>query len=94
MQSKTVEPEPQPTSITLVDEVDARITYANYAKVQVTSFEGVITFALIDPATALGGQGEIAETVSAPAVARIALPLAVLRPLVDAISAQLEKKGE
>ena len=92
MQSKTVEP--QPTNIMIVDEVDTRITYANYAKVQVTPFEGVITFALIDPATARGSQDEIAGTVSAPAVARIALPLAVLRPLVDAISAQLEKKEE
>ena len=92
MQSKTVEP--KPTNITVVDEVDTRIAYANYAKVQVTPFEGFITFALIDPATALGGQGEIAESVSAPAVARIALPLAVLQPLVDAISAQLEKKEE
>ncbi|MGC9319430.1 MAG: hypothetical protein ACP5KN_15460 [Armatimonadota bacterium] len=80
------------TRIEVVGELNQPITYANYAKVQLTPYEGMITFARIDPATAVGDVGEdTAATVDAPAVARFALPHVVIRGLYIAIQKQIER---
>jgi hypothetical protein len=85
------------TRIDIVGEINTSISYANFAKVQVTPFEAIVTFARVDPATATGqvpGGTDVAETVDAPAVARIALPHKVLAALAKAIREQLSKHPE
>jgi hypothetical protein len=83
------------TRIEVVGEINQSIVYANFAKVLLTPYEGVITFARVDPATAAAqGDEETAAVVDAPAVARIALPHAVIAGLYRAIGAQVEKRPE
>jgi len=81
------QPERQSTEIKIVGEINTTIMYANYARVAVTPLDAIITFACIDPATASPGQEgqDVAPTVDAPVVARIALPHAVLKALADLI---------
>lgn len=80
------------TRIEIVGEMNQPITYANFAKIILTPWEGMITFARIDPATAAGDpEEETAAVVDAPAVARIALPHAVMSGLYRAIRKQVEQ---
>lgn len=84
----------QPTKIEVVGEINQPIQYANYAKVQITPYEAFITFARIDPATAIAEDGgEVATVVDAPAIARIALPKEVIVGLYRAIETQCGKTG-
>ncbi|MEA3402670.1 MAG: hypothetical protein U9R79_15630 [Armatimonadota bacterium] len=83
------------TEIQVVGEMNQPIVYANFAKVQLTPYEGMITFARIDPATAFAESGaEMADTVDAPAVARLALPHSVMQGLHKALGEQLSKLSE
>ena len=87
--------ERQPTKIEVVGEINQPIQYANYAKVQITPYEAFITFARIDPATAIAEDGgEVATVVDAPAIARTALPRKSLWGLYRAIETQWEDRGE
>lgn len=86
--------EPRPTKIEVVGEINQPIQYANWAKVQITPFEAFITFARVDPATAIAeGGGEVATVVDAPAIARIALPKEVLVGLYRAIGTECNRAG-
>jgi len=91
-----VQPEPEHTKIEIVGEINTSILYANFAKVIVTPFDAIITFACVDPATALGDEAADApaSSVHAPAVARIALPHLVLEGLEKAIHDQIEKQAQ
>jgi hypothetical protein len=92
-QMKSGDSEVKRTRIEVVGEINQPLTYANFARVQMTPHEGIITFARIDPATASGEAGETAETVDAPAVARIVLPHKVMAGLYNAIRIEDEKHG-
>lgn len=83
-------PEDEGTRIEVVGEINTSIAYANFARVRSTPYEALITFARIDPATAAGRE-DVAETVDAPAVVRIALPHQVLVGLRRAIEGQMRR---
>ncbi|MGI5819252.1 MAG: hypothetical protein ACOX9R_14280 [Armatimonadota bacterium] len=82
------------TRIEIVGQINQPIQYSNYAEVQITPLEALITFARVDPATAVSDSGDaVATSVDAPAVARIALPHQVIVGLYRAIRAQCERRG-
>lgn len=90
---KSDDSEVKRTRIEVVGQINQPLTYANFANVQTTPYEGIITFARIDPATASGDSGETAETVDAPAVARIVLSHKVMAELYNVIRTEDEKHG-
>ena len=82
------------TEFRIVGETEVDVAYANFAQINITSVDAVITFARIDPATASKNEEDRVTTIDAISVARIFLPRDILEALHEAIGAQLRRDRE
>jgi hypothetical protein len=88
-------PGEQRLDVELVGQSEKAITYANYARVDVTPWEAVITFGLIDAATVKRVEGgDLSGSVQALATVRIALPPSVFVATRDLMSKIIDERPE
>lgn len=75
------QPQTTVTRIDVTGETLRELVYASYVKVVKSEHDVHLAFAVVDPATAVGGGPGIADSVEATVVSRMVIPIEVAKRL-------------